>query len=74
MANVRSNQLFIECVCVWIVDVVVDTSLEIEASGLPELLHIVVAVVIVKKELREVADEEESKEVGFEASIEGLEV
>lgn len=74
LTHIRSNQLFIEGVCVRVVNVVVDTGLVVEAGWLPELLHVVARVVEVKSKLREVTDEEESQEVSLKTSIEALEV
>jgi hypothetical protein len=50
-ASIRSNELFIEGVCVWFVDIVIDTSLVGESCWLPELLDEVVRVIIIKEEL-----------------------
>ncbi len=66
LASVRGHELFIEGVCVRVVDVVVDTCLVVEAGGLPELLHVGVRVIVVEGELGEVADQEQAEEVGFE--------
>ena len=55
-------------------DVVVDTSLEIEASRLPELLYVAALMVNVENELWEVANQKQSEVVCLEASIESLEV
>ena len=74
ISDVGRHQLFIESVGVWVVDVVVDTGLVVEARWLPELLHVVVRVVVVKHELGQVADQEESQEVGLETGVERLEV
>ena len=74
VANVRSDELLVESVGVRVVNVVIDTSLVVEASGLPELLHVAVSVVVVQEELRDVADKEEAKEVSLEASEQGLDV
>jgi hypothetical protein len=74
IAYVVCNELLVEGVCVWVVDVVVDTCVVVEASWLPELLHISVCVVVVQQEHRGVRDQEEAEEVSLETSIEGLEV
>ena len=42
---IGGHQLFIESVCVWVVDVIVDTCLEVEARWLPELLHVAASMV-----------------------------
>ena len=73
-AHIRGNELFIEGICVWVVDVVVDTGLVIEAGWLPELLHVSVAVIVVQEVLRGQSDQEESNVVGLKTCIERLEI
>ena len=69
MADVRSDQLFIEGICVWVVNVVVDTSLVMETSWLPKFLSIVVRVIKVEQILGSKSNKEESQEVSLESSI-----
>jgi len=54
--------------------IVVEASMVVEASWLPELTHIVPCMVVVQHELRQVANCEESDPVGGQASVDGLEV
>ena len=49
-ADVRGDESLIESVCVWVVNVVVDTGVVVEAGWLPELLHVGVRVVVVQQE------------------------
>jgi len=46
-SNVVSNKLFVESVCVWVVNIVVDSSLVLEASWLPEFRGEGAGVVVV---------------------------
>lgn len=55
-------------------NVVVDTSLEVEASWLPVLLHVGIDVIVVKEILRDKGNQEETQEVGLKSSVEGLDV
>ena len=74
LTHISGYEFFIESICVWVVDVVVDTSLVVVACWLPELLNIGTSVVVIEEELRGVTDEEQAEIVGLETSIEGLEV
>ena len=55
-------------------DVVVNTSLVVETSWGPELLHIVTGVVVVKTVLTEPANEEQSDPVGFKSGQKALDI
>jgi hypothetical protein len=39
-ADVCCDKSLVEGICVWVVDVIIDTGVEVEAGGLPELLHL----------------------------------
>ena len=58
------------CVGVGIMHVVVNTGLELEARGLPELTHVGRTVIVVQRKLREVSYEEKTRGVGLTSGIE----
>ena len=68
--NVRGNELLVEGVCVWVVDVVIDTCVIVEACRLPEFLDESVRVIVVEEEHRRVANQEEAEVISFETCIE----
>jgi hypothetical protein len=73
-AYIGRDESLIEGICVWVVDVVIDTCVIVEACRLPEFLDESVRVIVVEEEHRRVANQEEAEVVGLETSIEGLEV
>jgi len=73
-AYIGRDESLIEGICVWVVDVVIDTCVVVEAGWLPEFLHVRVGMVIIEQEHGSVANQEEAQEVGLETRVEGLEV
>ena len=73
-ADICRDEPLVEGICVWVVDVVIDTGVVVEACGLPELLHVGVRVVVVEQGHRGKGYEEKAQEVGLHTRIEGLEV
>ena len=49
--NVGGDKSLVECVCVWVVNVVVNTCLVVETCWLPELLNISIVVIVVQEKL-----------------------
>ena len=64
----------VECVCVWVVHIVVDTSSLLVSCWLPELSLPVGVMVEVKNVLRCNSDDIQASEVGLVARIEAAEV
>ena len=50
----------VETICEWFVDIVVNSGLRLEAGRLPELRHVLSAVVIIEEVLRDPANAEQS--------------
>jgi hypothetical protein len=74
LADVGRDESLVEGVCVWVVDIVIDTSVIVKASWLPEFLHVSIGVIVIKQEHRRVANQEEAEVVSLETCVKGLEV